>query len=74
MKMKSLISMAALSLAGSLSAQTVYTDTVVMGPGYANEVFYNVATGVKTKSIMNKWHIAHTSNTRDNCIKANHCA
>lgn len=64
--------MAALSLVGSLSAQTVYTDTVVMGPGYANEVFYNVATGVKTKSIMNKWHIAHTSNTRDNCIKANH--
>ena len=72
MKMKSLISMAVISLAGSLSAQTVYTDTVVMGPGYANEVFYNVATGVKTKSIMNKWHIAHTSNTRDNCIKANH--
>lgn len=64
--------MAALFLVGSLSAQTVYTDTVVMGPGYANEVFYNVATGVKTKSIMNKWHIAHTSNTRDNCIKANH--
>lgn len=64
--------MLALSLVGSLSAQTVYTDTVVMGPGYANEVFYNVATGVKTKSIMNKWHIAHTSNTRDNCIKANH--
>lgn len=64
--------MLALSLVGSLSAQTVYTDTVVMGPGYSNEVFYNVATGVKTKSIMNKWHIAHTSNTRDNCIKANH--
>jgi len=72
MKIQSLISMAALFLVGSASAQTVYTDTVVMGPGYANEVFYNVATGVKTKSIMNKWHIAHTSNTRDNCIKANH--
>lgn len=72
MKLSNLTYAIAMFFAGTLSAQTQYTDTIVMGPGYANEVFFNVSTGVKTKSIMNKWHIAHTSDTRDNCIKANH--
>jgi len=74
MKMKSLFSMAALSLLGSLSAQTVVTDTIVMGPGYANQVFYSLQSSKKKENPMGSWHIAHTSNTRDNCIRANHAA
>ncbi len=59
---------------GTLTAQTVTTDTILMGPGYANQVFYSLQTGSKTTNPMGSWHIAHTSNTRDNCIRANHAA
>ncbi len=59
---------------GTLTAQTVTTDTILMGPGYANQVFYSLQTGAKTANAMGSWHIAHTSNTRDNCIRANHAA
>ena len=56
------------ALFGSLGAQTVITDTVSMGAGYANSNYFNVVTGSKHTSPVNKWHMAHTSATRDNCI------
>lgn len=62
------------ALLSSVGAQTVITDTVSMGAGYANSNYYNVVTGSKHTSPINKWHMAHTSATRDNCIRLNHTA
>lgn len=74
MKIKSLFATAALLIFGAANAQTVVTDTIVMGAGYANQVFYSLQNSSKTANQMGSWHIAHTSNTRDNCIRANHAA
>jgi len=74
MKTKSIFTAVALFFAGMVHAQTVTTDTVIMGAGYANQVFYSLQSGAKTANPMGSWHIAHTSNTRDNCIRANHAA
>lgn len=52
----------------------VTTDTVSMGPGYANQVFFDFNTMEETKTSLNNWHIAHTTVTRDNCIRFNHGA
>ena len=62
------------ALFSSLGAQTVITDTVSMGAGYANSNYYNVVSGSEHTSPINKWHIAHTTSTRDNCIRLNHTA
>lgn len=74
MKTKSIFTAVALFFVGMVHAQKVTTDTVIMGAGYANQVFYSLQTGAKTANAMGSWHIAHTSNTRDNCIRANHAA
>ena len=57
----------------SVNAQ-VTTDTVSMGPGYANQVFFDLNTMQETSVPLNSWHIAHTTVTRDNCIRFNHGA
>lgn len=57
----------------SINAQ-VTTDTVSMSPGYANQVFFDFNTMQETESPLNNWHIAHTTVTRDNCIRFNHGA
>ena len=74
MKTKTILTAIALFFSGLANAQTVTTDTIIMGAGYANQVFYNIQNGKKTPNAMGSWHIAHTSNTRDNCIRANHAA
>lgn len=74
MKIKSLFASAALLIFGAANAQTVVTDTIVMGAGYANQVFYSLQSSKKKANPMGSWHVAHTSNTRDNCIRANHAA
>lgn len=58
--------------AGRVSAQGVLNDSAVMGPGYANQVYYDIKTGTKSNAAVNNWDIAHTSVSRDNCIRANH--
>jgi hypothetical protein len=58
--------------AENLVAQTVLNDSAIMGPGYANQVYYDVKTGTKSNAAVNNWDIAHTSVSRDNCIRANH--
>ena len=60
--------------ANPVNAQSLTSDTVVMGPSYANSVYYNVITGEKSSAAMNSWHMAHTTVTRDNCIRINHAA
>lgn len=58
--------------AGSIFAQTLANDSAIMGPGYANQVYYDIKTGAKANAAVNNWDIAHTSVSRDNCIRANH--
>ncbi len=55
-----------------LFAQTPIKDTVSMGPGYANTVYYNLRTGAKSQSAISTWHMSHTTVSRDNCIRLNH--
>jgi len=55
-----------------LFAQTPIKDTVSMGPGYANAVYFNLRTGEKSQSAISTWHMSHTTVSRDNCIRVNH--
>ena len=57
---------------GQLLAQTAVNDTISMGQGYANSVYFNLRTGAKTPSPISSWHLAHTTVSRDNCIRLNH--
>ncbi|MBM3920430.1 MAG: T9SS type A sorting domain-containing protein [Sphingomonadales bacterium] len=58
--------------AGNISAQAILNDSAIMGPGYANQIFYDIKTGAKNSASVNNWDIAHTSVSRDNSIRANH--
>jgi len=57
---------------GKLCSQTILNDSAIMGPGYSTQVFYDIKTASKNNSAVNNWDIAHTSVSRDNCIRANH--
>ncbi len=59
-------------LSTQLFAQTPIKDTVSMGSGYANAVYYNLRTGAKSQSAISTWHMSHTTVSRDNCIRLNH--
>ena len=59
-------------LSGQLFGQTTYKDTVTMGQGYANAVYYNLRTGAKSQSAISTWHMSHTTVSRDNCVRLNH--
>ncbi len=48
----------------SVSAQWV-TDSVSMGPGYSNNIFYGMGTGVQKTSPASNWHIAFSMNGKD---------
>jgi hypothetical protein len=69
--------LAALLLAGSAfqaGAQNWVKDSVNMGPGIRNEVFYSLSNGAVSTGAINVWELAHTQTTMDNCIRANHVA
>ena len=55
------------------SAQWV-SDSIQMGPGYRNEVFYSLGGGNQGNSPLMDWELAHTQVKMDNCIRANHVA
>lgn len=57
-----------------VEAQNVVRDSAIMGPQYANQIYYDIATGEKNQAAVNNWDIAHTTQGRDNCIRANHMA
>lgn len=57
MKLKSILFLAAASMSVQLSAQTWVADSVEMGAGYANDVFYSVVTGNDATRPANDWHI-----------------
>lgn len=70
--MKKLILSALAASTCASYAQTILRDSTAMGPGYINQVYYDVKTGDKSAATVNNWDIAHTSISRDNCIRANH--
>jgi hypothetical protein len=61
-------------LSGQLFAQTVVSDSVAMGQGYTNAVYYNIRNGAESAKPIGQWHLSHTTVSRDNCIRVNHMA
>lgn len=76
MKKSSFILSTLIATMGSLGlqAQTVISDSVAMGASYANAVYYNIRTSGEKSAPIAQWHIAHTTVSRDNCIRVNHMA
>lgn len=72
MQIKNYIAIALLITGLSAKAQNLKFDSVAMGPGYMNQVFYDMETGIKGTATVAGWDIAHTSDMRDNCIRVNH--
>jgi hypothetical protein len=58
----------------TIQAQTIVRDSAIMGPQYTNQIYYDIGTGEKNTALMNNWDIAHTTQGRDNCLRANHAA
>lgn len=56
----------------SLKAQALKFDSILMGTGYANQIFYDMATDEKGSSAVSNWDIAHSTDARSSCIRANH--
>jgi hypothetical protein len=61
-------------LSGQLFSQTTVSDSVAMGQGYANAVYYNIRNGSESAKPIGQWHLSHTTVSRDNCIRVNHMA
>ena len=57
----------------SLKAKPI-NDTVVMGPGYGNEVYYNMTSGIKGTLSRKQWDIAFRANIRSASILTNDAA
>jgi hypothetical protein len=55
----------------SLQAQTPVTDTVLMGPSYANEVYYSMANGTVASFPRNSWDIAFRTRILSSSILTN---
>lgn len=61
------------SVCSQAVAQSLVIDSVVMGNKYQNQIYYDMATGIKGSAVIKTyWDIAHTTDSRDNCIRANH--
>lgn len=52
-------------------AQSVI-DSVFMGSGFANEVYYSFEKGLTKTSTIADWDLSHTTVSRDNCLRLNH--
>lgn len=77
MKLKSLLFISALAAGVHANAQTWVTDSVEMGAGYANDIFYNLSTGDSVGNPGNNWDIAFQINkfgdpSFNASIRANH--
>lgn len=57
MKLKALLSTALLCFSASAFAQTWMYDSVALGTGYANDVFYGLDQGIKTLHAGNDWDL-----------------
>ncbi len=55
---KKLLSIIFLAVCSALSAQNIKSDSISMGFGYSNDIFYNLSTGQKDTALNTNWHIA----------------
>lgn len=63
MKLRTILFGAALVAGVQTNAQTWVEDSVEMGASYANDVFYDLATGTKTAVDASNWHLAFQMTT-----------
>ncbi|MFM1898259.1 MAG: hypothetical protein RL577_499, partial [Bacteroidota bacterium] len=47
-------------------------DSVSLGSNYSTEVFYSLSMGETQSSEITEWDLAHTTVSRDNCLRLNH--
>ena len=64
---------ALISLSYSI-AQTWESDSVTMGAGYQNQLYYKMGAGIAGSSRVTNWDLAHNSSLRDNALRINHMA
>ena len=62
---KTLQILSMLILASSVAMAQWTTDSVTMGPGYANNIFYALGNGVQKTSPAHNWHLAFSMNGLD---------
>lgn len=55
----------------ALNAQTAVQDSVEMGAGYANEVYYKLSDGQKSATPANNWHIGFSTDAYSSAIISN---
>lgn len=55
----------------SLKAQTPILDSVIMGTGYANEVYYTLEAGTKSQHAASDWHLGFSTNVYSGTIMIN---
>lgn len=73
MKKINFLAFAACTLSFSIvRAQGVQTDSTTMGAGYSNQIFYSMKSGIIGNSPVSNWDIAHATDQRSSCIRANH--
>jgi len=58
MKLRTLLSATLLAVSSASFAQTWSSDSVAMGAGYANDVFYELRSGSTKLNAGNDWHLA----------------
>jgi hypothetical protein len=61
MKLRSLLSAAAVAATFSASAQTWSADTITMGNGYAKDVYYHMGTGTVKEDSNYRWDLAFSA-------------
>lgn len=61
MRLRSLLSAAAVAATFSASAQTWIADTITMGNTYAKDVYYHMGTGVAKEDSNNRWDLAFSA-------------
>jgi hypothetical protein len=54
-----------------MSQVTMVTDSVAMGQGYANEIYYSMSDGIVSSSLRNSWDIAIRSRIMSSSILTN---
>ncbi len=60
-----------MALSQSLSAQQAVQDSVIMGPSYANEVYYILSDGTKADHPADNWHLGFVTNAYSATIISN---
>jgi len=72
MKKRILIGLFIAGFFQALQSQTLKRDSIFMGAGYVNQIFYDMANGQIKSDKVYSWDIAHTTDARSSCIRANH--